>query len=131
MGSAKLGEHKPGDVSTEDSGLAPLGARTIDTYLFVAVVAVHLAVLYWPRSPSTGGLPIDKVVHAAIFGMVLWAAARARLPVWPVGVLLAVHAVVSELVQHYLLAGRSGDPVDSLADLTGVVIVGLFLWRRK
>jgi hypothetical protein len=94
-------------------------------------VAVHLAVLYWPRTPSTGGLPIDKVVHAIIFGMVLWAAARARLPILPVGVLLAVHAVVSELVQHYLLAGRSGDPTDSIADLTGVAIVAVFLWRRR
>jgi len=98
---------------------------------FFVVVAVHLAVLYWPRAPSTGGLPIDKVVHALIFAMVLWAAAAARLWVWPVGVLLAVHAVASELVQHYLLAGRSGDPADSIADLAGVVLVALFLWRRR
>ena len=97
---------------------------------FVLAVAVHLAVLYWPRSPSTGGLPIDKVVHAVIFGMVLWAAAKAGLRVAPVAVLLAGHAVVSELIQHYLLAGRSGDPTDSVADLTGVVIVTLILWRR-
>lgn len=94
-------------------------------------LAVHLAVLYWPRSPSSGELPIDKVVHAAIFGLVLWAAARARLPVAPVAVLLAVHAVVSELIQHYLLAGRSGDPGDSIADLAGVAIVTVFLWRRR
>jgi hypothetical protein len=71
------------------------------------------------------------VVHAVIFGMVLGAAARARLPILPVGVLLAVHAVVSELVQHYLLAGRSGDPTDSIADLAGVAIVAVFLWRRR
>jgi len=62
--------------------------------------------------------------------MVLAAAARARLWVLPVAVLLAVHAVVSELIQHYLLTGRSGDPLDSLADLAGVLIVTLFLWRR-
>jgi len=49
----------------------------------------------------------------------------------PVGVLLAVHAVVSELVQHYLLAGRSGDPSDSVADLAGVLIVTALLWWRK
>ena len=93
-------------------------------------VAVQLVVLYWPRSPSTGGLPIDKLVHAAIFGVVLWAAARAGLPPRPVAVLLAVHAVVSELIQHYLLAGRSGDPGDAIADLAGVVIVTVFLRRR-
>ena len=99
-------------------------------YGLVLVVAVHLAVLYWPRSPSTGGLPIDKVVHAVIFGMVLWVAARAGLRIAPVAAVLAAHAVVSELIQHYLLAGRSGDPTDTIADLTGVVIVTLFLWRR-
>jgi hypothetical protein len=104
---------------------------TAPRVFFVLLVVVHLAVLYWPRSPSTGGLPIDKVVHAVIFGMVLWAAARAHLPLRPVGVLLAVHAVVSELVQHYLLAGRSGDPSDSVADLAGVLIVTALLWWRK
>jgi VanZ family protein len=98
---------------------------------FVVAVAVHLAVLYWPRSPSTGGLPIDKPVHAAIFGMVLWAAAQARLRVGLVGALLAGHAVLSELIQHYLLTGRSGDVTDSVADLAGVVIVTLILWRRR
>jgi hypothetical protein len=100
-------------------------------WAFGVTVLVHLAVLYWPRSPSTGGLPIDKVVHAVIFGMVLWVAAKAGLRVAPVAVVLAGHAVVSELIQHYLLANRSGDPTDSVADLTGVVIVTLILWRQK
>jgi VanZ like protein len=116
---------------TAVSERAPQQAGRVQRWTFVVVLAVHLAVLYWPHSPSTGGLPIDKVVHAAIFGMVLWAAARAGLPVRPVAILLAVHAVVSELIQHYLLAGRSGDPTDSIADLAGVAIVTVFLWRRK
>jgi hypothetical protein len=98
---------------------------------FVLVVAVHLAVLYWPRAPSTGGLPIDKVVHAAIFGIVLWVGARAGVPVRPLIAVLAAHAVVSELIQHYLLAGRSGDPTDTAADLAGVLIVVLLLRRRR
>lgn len=100
-------------------------------WVFVLTVAAHLAVLYWPRTPSTGGLPIDKLVHAAIFGMVLWVAARAGLRIGLVGGLLAGHAVVSELIQHYLLTGRSGDVTDSVADLAGVVIVTLILRRRR
>jgi hypothetical protein len=99
--------------------------------LFVLAVTVHLVVLYWPRAPSTGGLPIDKVVHAAIFAAVLWTAVNAGFRLVPVAVVLAGHAVVSELIQQHLLAGRSGDPLDSLADLAGVVIVTLFLWRRR
>jgi VanZ family protein len=121
----------------EGGGLAPALANNsnrasgLSRVLFVLALAGHLAVLYWPRSPSTGGLPIDKVVHAVIFGMVLWFAARAALPVWPVAAALAVHAVVSELIQHYVLAGRSGDPADTVADLAGVLIVTVFLWPRK
>ena len=99
--------------------------------LFALAVVVHLVVLYAPRSPSTGGLPIDKPVHAAIFGVVLWTAARARLNLWIVGGLLAVHAVASELVQHYVLPNRSGDWTDSVADLAGVLIVTVLLWRRS
>jgi hypothetical protein len=98
---------------------------------FVLVVALHLAVLYWPRAPSTGGLPIDKVVHASIFAVVLWVGARAGVPVLPLIAVLVVHAVVSELIQHFLLAHRDGDPLDSLADLTGVLIVTLLLRRRR
>jgi hypothetical protein len=94
---------------------------------FAATVVAHLVVLYWPRTPSTGGLPIDKVVHATIFGAVLWAGARAGVPVRPLVAVLAAHAVISELAQHFLLAGRSGDPLDSLADLAGVLIVTLLL----
>ena len=115
------------------TGVSRPGERTriLARVAFVLVVAVHLAVLYWPRAPSTGGLPIDKVVHAVIFGVVLWVAAWADLPVRPVAALLVVHAVASELIQHYVLAGRSGDPIDSVADVAGVLIVTAVLWRRK
>jgi hypothetical protein len=98
--------------------------------VFGVAVAVHFAVLYWPRAPSTGGLPIDKFVHAFIFGIVLLTGVRAGLPVRPLIALLVAHAVISELFQHFLLANRSGDPWDTIADLTGVVIVTLFLWSR-
>jgi len=87
----------------------------------VLLVAVHLAVLY---APDTGGAPtfpgIDKVVHVATFASVAFAGLRAGLPArWWVP-LVAAHAVVSELVQHWLLPHRSGDPADVLADLAGV-----------
>ena len=91
--------------------------------LFVAAVVAHLVVLYWPRPVSDGGIPFaDKVVHVVIFAVVVIAGARAGVPLaWLVG-LLAVHAVSSELVQHWLLANRSGDPADVAADLVGVAI---------
>jgi VanZ like family len=98
---------------------------------FVVALVIHVLVLYWPKAPSTGGIPIDKVVHALIFGGVLWVGARAGVPVRPLTALLVAHAVASELIQHYALAGRSGDWTDSVADLAGVLIVVLLLRRRR
>ena len=102
--------------------------------LFAVAVAVNLVLLFWPRAPGTpGGLHLDKVVHVLSFAFVMWSGARAGFPIrWLVAV-LAVHAVTSELIQHALLPGRSGDPADVLADLTGVAGVVLALgaasWR--
>ncbi len=93
-------------------------------------VVLHLIVLYAPQAPSTGGLPVDKVVHVLIFAEVLWLGARASVLVLPLAALLCLHAVASELIQHFVLPGRTGDPLDAVADLTGVLIVTLLLRLR-
>jgi VanZ family protein len=98
---------------------------------FAVSIVVQLLVLYLPRAPSTGTLPVDKVVHATVFGAVLYTGARLGLPARPLAAALVVHAVVSELIQHFLLSGRTGDPFDVVADLSGVLIVILFLRRRS
>lgn len=87
----------------------------------VLLVAVHLAILY---APDTGAAPpfpgIDKVVHVATFASVALAGLRAGLAArWWLPV-VAMHAGVSELVQHWLLPHRSGDPFDVVADLAGL-----------
>jgi hypothetical protein len=102
--------------------------------LFVVAVAVNLVLLFWPRAPGTpGGLHLDKVVHLLSFAWVMWSGVRVGLAIRWLGALLAVHAVASELIQHALLPGRSGDPGDVVADLTGVAGVVLALgtasWR--
>jgi hypothetical protein len=102
---------------------------------FAATVVANLVVLYWPRAVSQGGIPFaDKAVHVAIFAVVAVAGLLARVPLgWMVGLLVA-DAVSSELVQHWLLANRSGDPADVAADLAGVAVgafVGLKLSAGK
>lgn len=86
---------------------------------------VHLAALYVPRVPGEGPdlFPgADKVAHVGIFALLVAAALWAGLPArWVVPLALA-HAVVSEVVQHVLLPGRSGDPWDALADVVGVAV---------
>lgn len=96
--------------------------------LFWLALAVQCYGLYWPDQPGPDlGIPnADKIVHLLIFGAVGFTAVRAFGRPGVVAALLAIHAVASELIQHFVLPGRSGDPKDVAADLTGVVIfVGL------
>jgi hypothetical protein len=114
-------------------GPAPGPARptTSDRVLLAVTVAVQLVVLYAPQAPATPSTPgIDKVVHAAVFGAVAWAAVRCGIPARWVAAVLVAHAALSEVAQHLLLAQRSGDPLDALADTVGVVL-GLALGRQS
>jgi hypothetical protein len=104
-------------------------ARRRTWYLALgAALAVQLVVLYVPRVPVVGavGLPgADKVVHATVFGAVTLAGLRAGLSPALVLGLGAAHAPLSELLQHLVLPGRSGDPFDVVADLVGVALGAL------
>jgi VanZ family protein len=75
----------------------------------------------------------DKVVHVLLFLAPTVAGLLAGLrPGWVVG-LVALHAPVSELVQHFLLPNRSGDVWDAVADLSGVVlgVTLVMVWRAR
>jgi hypothetical protein len=104
-------------------------------WLFAVAVLANLLLLYWPRAPATAGIPhLDKAVHVISFAFVTWTGARAGLAIRALVAVLTVHAITSELIQHALLPGRSGDPADVLADLAGVAGVALALgaasWRH-
>jgi hypothetical protein len=112
----------------------------------VVAVAAGLAVvaqligLYLPRPPAGANwFPgADKVQHGVAFALpvilLTWADTlrcraagrppRARvliLVVW----ISAAHAVISEIVQHVAYADRMGDPLDLLADWSGIAVGGL------
>jgi VanZ family protein len=91
---------------------------------FVAAVALQLYGVYAPQEagPQVGIPQIDKVAHCFLFGAVAFTGLKVGLPArWLLGA-LAANAVVSELVQHWFLPHRDGDPFDSLADLAGVAL---------
>lgn len=116
---------------TDGSAPGPAGPSTSDRVLLAVTVVVQLVVLYAPRAPSTPSIPdVDKLVHAAVFGAVAWAAVRCGFPVRLVAAVLVAHAALSELLQHLLLTQRSGDPLDAVADTVGVLL-GLALGRRS
>jgi VanZ family protein len=96
------------------------------------VLVVSLYVLF---APAQGGPTLfdgsDKVVHLLLFAA-LAGTGRWRFGAQPALLLgVVAYAVVSEVVQGALLSGRSGDPVDVLADLVGAaagwVAAGLLL----
>ena len=112
----------------------------------VVAVAAGLAVvgqligLYLPRPPAGANwFPgADKLQHGLAFALpvilVPWAdtlrrRAVGRPPRARVLVLVvwasAAHAVVSEIVQHVAYADRMGDPLDLLADWSGIAVGGL------
>lgn len=100
---------------------------------FVLAVVAQFLALYWPRTPSIDtGLPVDKLVHVALFGIVALLGTLARLPLGWLAAALVAQALVSELVQG-LLPARGTDAQDFLADLLGVGLglgAGLLLRRR-
>lgn len=86
---------------------------------FALALAVQCWALYVPRPPTVeSGLPLDKVVHLALFAVVTWLGVRAGWR-WVVP-LMIVQAAVSELVQLLLLPNRGGDWWDLLADVAGI-----------
>ena len=89
---------------------------------FLVAVVANLVVLYWPRAVSSGGVPhLDKAVHLAVFAVLVWTGLKAGLPAYALLPVVVVHAVSSEVVQQLLLARRSGDPADVVADLVGTL----------
>jgi VanZ family protein len=98
---------------------------------FVLACLIQLYGLYSPRQsgPDTGIPNADKVAHLLLFGSVAFLGLRVGVRARLLLALLVANAVVSELVQHFVLPYRSGDPFDSLADLVGVT-VGAWLGFR-
>jgi VanZ family protein len=91
---------------------------------FVAAVALQLYGVYSPREagPHVGIPQIDKIAHCLLFAAVAFTGLKVGVPArWLLGA-LAANAIVSELVQHWLLPQRDGDPFDVLADLVGVAL---------
>ena len=92
-------------------------------WLFVVVVTVHLAALYWPRVSVQGPVAwTDKVVHVTLFAVPALVGLLAGVRPAYLLVPLALHAPVSELLQHAVLPNRSGDVWDAVADLSGVLV---------
>ncbi len=107
--------------SPSSSASVPALLRRPGVLLAVLAVVVQLAVLYWPVVTVEGPVSwTDKVVHLFVFAVPTWAVGRATGSVRLAAVVFAVHAPLSEVIQHVALPGRSGDVWDAAVDLVGV-----------
>ena len=109
-----------GSPAAPSAPASPRRRRALAAALAVAV-AVQLVVLYLPgeQVPEAGfTVPgLDKAIHVAVFALPAFLAVwRGRSAWWALP--FAVHAPVSELVQHAWVPLRTGDPVDVVADLS-------------
>lgn len=94
----------------------------------VLAVVVQLLVVYWPSVPVEGPVSwADKLVHLLVFAVPTYAVGRVLGSARTAVLAFAVHAPVSELLQHFVLPGRSGDVWDAVADLLGVALAATAL----
>ena len=122
-------------VRKPDPGTARLRTpKLLWRLAFGVALAVQLIAVYSPHGLAGPGINgLDKVVHVFIFFApalaVLMMGIRAR---WALGI-LAMHAPVSELIQHFGLPQRSGDVFDVVADLGGVALgwAAYLVWKRR
>ena len=90
-----------------------------------------LFLTYMLLSPPKGlpqELPLfegaDKVVHVVIFAVLsfLYKATFFRQAFGRCFLILILYGIATELAQEYMHLGRSGDPLDLLADAIGIVL---------
>lgn len=99
---------------------------------FGAVVALSLYMLF---SPSDG-VPTfpdvwffnDKLIHGTLFAALAFTGRLAGVSLRVLAPALVAYAAGSEVLQALLPIDRDGDPLDFLADSTGIAI-GLFAGR--
>lgn len=107
-----------------NDSLRLLRRRNLVIGLMAGTLAVHLIGLYSNGSPDPGPalLPhIDKVAHVLLFAAPVFCIRLLTRKWWPIALML-LHAPASELVQYHLIPHRSGDWLDAVADVIGVIL---------
>jgi hypothetical protein len=90
---------------------------------FGIALLISAVILFLPASdvPHTPG-QTDKVVHVAMFAILVLAGLRAFLPAAWLGVALIIYGGLAELAQSLPGIRRSTDALDWLADGVGVLV---------
>jgi hypothetical protein len=131
-GPLAVPESGPDAWPVAEAGASAAPRRTAGRVLLLGLLALAVAaqvvVLYAPSSPADPRFAgADKVVHVLVFLVPVTVALLAGGPLRLVVGVFAAHAVVSEVVQGVALTARSGDALDTVADLVGIGL-GVLVW---
>lgn len=102
--------------------------------IFFLYGAFLLYILLRPTSDLPHNFPsfegMDKVVHFLIFALLayLYKKAFPKHSIVKELLLLAGYALLTEIMQEQMQMGRSGDPMDMLADILGI-FAGVFVFN--
>lgn len=96
---------------------------------FGLAVATNVWGLYAPSQPGPSLFPgFDKIAHLGSFALLAFTGLLAGIRPRPLLIVLALHAVLSEVLQAAVLPDRSGDVADLGADLAGLVLGTVTWW---
>lgn len=108
---------------------------------WLAVTAQVLATvaMLWPSQdfPDVTVPMVDKWAHFVVFGALyfLWADALSKNEIeirmiFRLALSLLLYGIIIELIQHYWYASRTGDALDVIANVIGILL-GLFAKKLK
>jgi len=102
-------------------------------FFWLAILAVAILSLLPISVPLELVSWQDKVHHSIAYGLLFLLAILAygyRFSLWKIGVILALFGLLMEIAQS-MTAYRYGDPLDFLANISGILLVGITYSLRR
>ncbi|MDE0746286.1 MAG: VanZ family protein [Porticoccaceae bacterium] len=102
-------------------------------FFWAAILAVMILSLLPITVPHELVSWQDKVHHSVAYGLLFLLAISAygyRFALWRIGVVLALFGLLMEIAQS-MTAYRYGDPLDFLANISGILLVGIAYRLRR
>lgn len=102
-------------------------------FFWLAIVAVILLSLLPINVPQQLVSWEDKIHHSIAYGSLYFLAICAysyRFSIWSIGAILVLFGLLMEIAQS-MTAYRYGDPLDFLANTSGILLVGIAYSMRR
>jgi VanZ family protein len=117
--------------------------RAVVLTILFAILLLILSIIPGDMTSTPGGFyfeGMDKVMHALMYGVFALLVTNVylaffKLKFWPVLLLVFItwcYSIMMEILQLYLVSTRSGELLDAIANLIGIVLgTLLFIGYRK